>query len=38
MLEFSTLWPVKIFRGKKSKKYFLLGIVNDIPKVTLNLQ
>ena len=37
-LEFSMLWPVKIFRGKKSKKYFLLGIVNDIPKVTLNLQ
>ena len=26
------LWPVKIFRSKKSKNYFLLGIVNDIPK------
>ena len=37
-LKFSMLWPVKIFRSKKSKKYFLLGIVNDIPKVTLNLQ
>ena len=25
------LWPVKIFRSKKSKNYFSLGIVNDIP-------
>ena len=37
-LEFSMLWPVKIFRSKESKTYFLLGIVNDILKVTLNLQ
>ena len=27
-----------IFRSKQSKYYILLGIVNDIPKVTLNLQ
>ena len=36
-LKCSMLWPVKIFRSKKSKNYFLLGIVNDIPKVTVNL-
>ena len=36
-LKFSMLWPVKIFSGKKSKKLFLLGIVNDTPKVSVNL-
>ena len=36
-LDFSMLRPVKIFSGKNSKKYFLLGIVNDIPKVSVNL-
>ena len=28
---------LKIFSSKESKKYFLLGIVNDIPKVSVNL-
>ena len=30
------LWPVRIFSSKE-KKQFLLGIVNDIPKVSVNL-
>ena len=34
---FQMLWPVKIFSSKESKNYFLLGIVNDIPKVSVNL-
>ena len=37
-LKFSMVWPVKVVSSKKSKKYFLLGIDNDIPKVILNLQ
>ena len=28
---------VEIFSSKESKKYVLLGIVNDIPKVSVNL-
>ena len=36
-LKSSMLWPVKIFSSKILKNYFLLGIVNDIPKLTVNL-
>ena len=36
-LKFSMLLPVNIFSSKESKNYFLLGIVNDIPKVSVNL-
>ena len=37
ILGFSLLWPVKIFSTKESEMYFLLGLVNDIPKVSVNL-
>ena len=36
-LKFSMSWPVKVFSSKRLKVYFLLGIVNDIPKVTVNM-
>ena len=35
---FPELWPVKNLSSKESDIYFLLGLVNDIPKVILNLQ
>ena len=37
ILGFSLLWPVKILSTKESEMYFLLGLVNDIPKVSVNL-
>ena len=35
---FPELWPEKNLSSKESDIYFLLGLVNDIPKVILNLQ
>ena len=36
-LKCSNVMAVKIFSSKELKCYFLLGIVNDIPKVSVNL-
>ena len=36
--QFSNVMARKVFSSKESKRYFLLGIVNDIPKVSVNLQ
>ena len=36
-LKFQMLWPIKYFSSKESKNYFLLGMVNDIPKVSVTI-
>ena len=33
----SMVWPVKLFSSKESEIYFLLGLVNDFTKDSVNL-